>query len=328
MIDVRWRSASATLDFLATVSDDARPTDASVSALLESETLSAWVRAYSRWPEFDREQLRHVLMNLLCDEPVAQTPMMRILENGFRRALTDVDLLRENLARWRAVDFRAAETKALAFLPAGAEVAARVHFTVDDFNGGFFHERDVFLSVLDIHDSFFGVDALAHEFHHIGMQSLTRHEEADREPSEAQPTIRKRLTKYLVAEGLANCYCTPQLVGLLPNVIETDDRLRRKCKQYERRFRRLFEMACEILRGSCNLAPGTGTAHSLLNGFMFDSEGVLPPGHYFSARLVQHLENSPRVSRDEIIHLCVEPDGFYALCNRDPIESDLLFPLP
>ncbi len=65
-----------------------------MSILLQAETISAWAGAYSRWPEFDRDGLHCLLLNLLSNEPVAQTPIMQILENVFRRAAGEPNLLR------------------------------------------------------------------------------------------------------------------------------------------------------------------------------------------------------------------------------------------
>ena len=328
MIDVRWKGFTQILEFVMAVSEVAPPTGPRVAALMETETMAAWACAYAPWPEFDLGELYVVLANLLRDEPVARTRMMRTLERGFRQALERPDQLRENFGRCSRIDFNAAEQKAKAFLPADVELDAQVHFTVDAFNGGFFHGQDVFFSLLDIHDSFFGVDAFAHEFHHIGIRTLAGQRGREHALGGQQQALSSRLAEYLVSEGLANYYCSPRLVGIPPVKDAVDDPLAEKCSRYCSQFRELFAIACAILDSRPNSDGSVDTSdEELFRKLVFDPDGVLPPGHYLSARLVAQLDDSPRISRGEILQLCIEPERFFSLYNRDPIANDLVFPV-
>jgi hypothetical protein len=329
VIRVRLEGFPKIVKFLDQASQGIQPTKKAVNALLQTETMEAWVRAYSGWPEFSREGLADVLASLLRKVPTAETPMLKILESGFRRALVRLDALRENYDRCREIDFAAAESKALAFLPPGAELTARVHFTVDAFNGGFFHENDVFFSLLDLHEAFFGVDAFAHEFHHIGVRTLTRNHALTRRSAKPD-TERKRLVRqlamYLTSEGLANLYCSPQLIGISSVAHDAADALSEKCARYQSEFRDLFASAAEVLRCGTDASLNPATCREKLRRLTFDPDGVLPPGHYLSGKLVEQMERSPKIRREEIVALCAEPTRFFSLYNRDPIDEQLTFP--
>ena len=101
-----------------------------------------------------------------------------------------------------------------------------------------------------------------------------------------------------------------------------------KRSRYCSHFRELFAIACAILEGRPNSDGSVDTSdEELFRKLAFDPDGVLPPGHYLSARLVAQLDDSPRISRGEILQLCIEPERLFSLYNRDPIANDLVFPI-
>ena len=329
LIDICLDGFTRILEFLENAATGRSPTAETVNTFLETETMEAWGRAYAGWPEFDHAGLREILTSLLEKEPVGKTRMMKMLEDGFRRALTRLDTIRENFARWQALDFAAAEKKALVYLPLQTELKARIHFTIDAFNGGFFHGSDVFFSLLEIYEDFFGIDGLAHELHHTGVRALLkdapRYQRLAASDNAHQKMI-AQLAQYLVSEGLANFYCSPRLVGLHPAGCEHSRAMTTKLRDYQNRLPSLFSDATAVLIGAADPLQEFESCREKLQGLMFDPDGVLPPGHYLSARLVEPMERSSKIEREEIIDLCRDPMSFFALYNRDPIDNTLRFP--
>ena len=329
MIEVCVDGFTRILDFLENVAQGRSPNAETVNAFLETETMAAWGQAYVGWPEFDPAGLREILASLLEKEPVGKTRMMKMLEDGFRRAITHLDTIQENFARWQALDFAAAEKKAFTYLPSHTEFDAHIHFTIDAFNGGFFHGTNVFFSLLKIHEDFFGIDALAHELHHTGVRTLLKGASLYQRLTSSDDAGQKmiaQLAQYLVSEGVANFYCSPRLVGLHPDGGEHTASMTIKLEDYQNRLPALFGDAVAVLTGVTEPSKDLEACKKKLQRLMFDPDGVLPPGHYLSARLVEQIEHSSKIERKEIIDLCRDPMSFFALYNRDPIGEAFKFP--
>jgi len=80
--------------------------------------------------------------------------------------------LRETLARWKGLDVASAGQKALAYLPEGAKIQARIYPVIKPASNSFVFEGSAIFLFLDPHQSPEVVEnILVHELHHIGYGS-------------------------------------------------------------------------------------------------------------------------------------------------------------
>ncbi|HEX9009486.1 MAG TPA: DUF5700 domain-containing putative Zn-dependent protease [Holophagaceae bacterium] len=100
-------------------------------------------------------------------------------EAGFRafvlgpELLAQAPALRSTLARWEALDIRQAAAKALAYLPEGAAIRARIYPVIKPAANSFVFEGDaIFLALDPAKPPAVVENILAHELHHIGYASV------------------------------------------------------------------------------------------------------------------------------------------------------------
>jgi hypothetical protein len=86
--------------------------------------------------------------------------------------LTQAAALRETLARWKDLDVASAGRKALAYLPDGARIQARIYPVIKPASNSFVFEGNAIFLFLDPRQPPEGVEnILVHELHHIGYGS-------------------------------------------------------------------------------------------------------------------------------------------------------------
>ena len=311
MIQLHVAGVQRLLGFLASVRENSRIEGDDVKRLLEDETWQQFIRAYSRFEGFTREGLIRVLLNLGKPEPVGEGAVLRKLEEGFRSAMdpAEIEVLRRRLERVAEIDFGEAERVALRFLPEGTSLDLHIHFTIDAFNMGMVFENHVFFDLCRYDPERISLPSLSHEFHHVGAKPWLKQSRALRAlygTGDPRHRLLAEILEYLVSEGLANCFCSPEVLrSEHPRI----SRLRREWTTWLGHLTNILE---ELLSPEGD----ADRAAELLRELTIDLEAVLPAGHYLSGRMVMGMEKAPNITREQIIQLVKSPERFLELYNQ------------
>jgi len=290
MITVEDDGASLFLDIVeASIREGRRVTVEEAERLLSTRAMSFTLSAYEELLGLTRDDMVSILVNLGSERPVETDPVKLRFEEGFRScySLDAVSRLRGEVEAALSMDFGVAERKALRYLPAGTVIGSTVFLTVDAFNPGMVRGGDVGRSIIHgLHG--ISMDYMAHEFHHAGvMDCLSRRPGIARVAVSADTPeeVAAQLVCNLVSEGLANHYCTPNMVraGGHKNP-EANERIR----GYERNLSALFEETWSLI-------------------------GDLPKVHFIGEKIISVLEEDPEVGFKDIVELCNRPENLVSL---------------
>lgn len=335
MIIVDSHGVNQLLDLLEKVTRSGQsPSKQEIDALQSTKSISFMIEAYSRWPDFSKEGFADIIANLANTNPVGQGTVLLKLEEGFRSCLSleKISLLRQKLKKILKLNFTEAERIALKYLPPETPIESTIHLTIDTVNPGMVFKGNVSLSILHFEPENFNFSYLAHELHHLGFQFWVR----------SNPELKKLAFKgnvdhqeiavnmilYLLSEGMANYYCTPNMVRIHANASEKHNR---KIKTYERDLNKmLFEI--QLLLSDCiTKSVSVEKCKARLMNIVLDPEGVLPPVHFIGARIIETFDKDPKISRNDIVNLCKEPFRFFTfysqVCKRQgfpPFSSEVV----
>jgi hypothetical protein len=111
--------------------------------------------------------------------------------------LAKTDALASTLARWKRADLKAAAARALAYLPAGTQIRAKVYPVIKPKTNSFVFELEtdpaIFLYLDPDMDSAQFENTVAHELHHIGLAAAclptNKTEEFKRKPAEVRTLL-------------------------------------------------------------------------------------------------------------------------------------------
>jgi hypothetical protein len=111
--------------------------------------------------------------------------------------LARADALEETLARWKGADMKAAAARALAYLPPGTSIRAKVYPVIKPKTNSFVFELQtdpaIFLYLNPEMNSAQFENTVAHEFHHIGLAAAClpayEGEEFEKKPAEVRAVL-------------------------------------------------------------------------------------------------------------------------------------------
>ena len=289
---------------------------------MRDETWQQLIKAYTGFGGFSQEGLEEVLQNVLEEKPIGKGVVLKKLEFGFRELIdkTKQDKIRKRLEEVKNFDFGEVVQAALKYLPSNTNMDIHIHFTIDAFNTGMFRDDRVFLDIVRVEPSKINPEYLSHEFHHRGAEFwFKKNSRIEFLLNSKDPRLKLlgQALKYLVSEGLANAFCSPDYVhGKHPRV-----------KELRENRIKWFEQLLNLFQGLT--APTEEISHlkDMYNKITTDPEGFLPPGHFLSGIMVSEMEESSEVSREEIINLPKNPENFIHLYNQATKTSgQLVFP--
>ncbi len=294
------------------------------AALWENPSFAAWVGAYSRGIKNVEAGVRALLRDPGCDQQMEPAFFWRAIAQGFAEAMQpEINArCRRSLAALREVDTRGIETKVLAYLPPETPLGIDLHLTVDNFNGGMFRGRQVFLSVLKIPPERVAgvVEGLGHEFHHVGasywfdrnprLQQLRR--------QNAAGELSAQVIEYLVSEGLANAFFSPQAIEATPETTEEAQAHNARVRELEARWPAGLLQEIEALLSGALTTSDPEELERLRAAFQslsIDSSGAgLPAGHFAAGRMVQRI--SGVLPRERVIALVQAPWKLFGAYNE------------
>jgi len=226
------------------------PSNDEIEILLSTGSVSLMVEAYSRWPDFSREDFANVIANLANAKRASEGVVLSRLEDGFRSCLDEktINSLRQNVKEIVKVDFTESERLALTYLPPNTILKCIVYLTVDMFNPGMMYKGNISLSILDFDAKRFDFSYLAHELHHSGFQYWMAQNSALKglisDEISTHEQVAANMILNLLSEGIANYYCTPNMVRVHP---EASGKHNIKICEYERSFSRMWLQVQSLL---------------------------------------------------------------------------------
>jgi hypothetical protein len=315
MITIEDDGASMFLDIVeASIREGRRVTVEEAERLLSTRAMSFTLSAYEKLLGLTRDDMVSILVNLGSEQPVEIDPVKLRFEEGFRScySLDAVSRLRREVDAALSTDFGVAERKALRYLPAGTVIESTVYLTVDAFNPGMVRSGDVGLSIITgLHD--ISMDHMAHEFHHAGlMDCLSRRPGIARLAvgADAPEEVAAQLVCHLVSEGLANHYCTPNMVRVGEH---KSTEANEKILGYERNQNAMIEEAWSLIRDCLDGEKPLEEYKERLTDILIDRESILPKVHFIGEKIISVLEEDPEIRFKDIVELCIHPENLLFL---------------
>jgi hypothetical protein len=295
------------------------PTKEKIDALLSTKSISFMIEAYSRWPDFSKKGFVKIIANLANANSVGQGTVLSKLEEGFRSCLSleVINLLREKLEKILTLDFTEAERIALKYLPSETPIRSTIHLTIDTYNPGMIFKGNVSLSILPVDPENFEFSYLAHELHHSGFQYWIRHNPKLKnlafKGNVNHQEIAVNMILHLLSEGMANYYCTPNMVR---THTKASKRHNRKIKKYERNLNPMMLEIQSLLSDCISKSVLVEECRERLMNIILDPESILPPVHFIGAHIVEMFDKDPRISKSDIVNLCKEPSQFFTFYSQ------------
>jgi len=315
MITIEDDGASMFLDLVeASIREGRRITVEEAERLLSTKSMSFTLSAYEKLLGLTRDDMVSVLVNLGSERPVNTDPVKLRFEEGFRScySLEAATRLRREVGAALSTDFGVAERKALRYLPAGTVIESTVYLTVDAFNLGMVRGGDVGRSIIRGLDDI-SMDHMAHEFHHAGLiYCLSRRPGIARLAASADSPedVAAQLVCHLVSEGLANHYCTPNMVRADEHKSpETNEKIR----GYELSLYSMLDEAWSLVRDCLDGEEPLEECRERLMGILIDRESVLPKVHFIGEKLISVLDEDPEIGFKDIVDLCIWPENLVVL---------------
>ncbi|NHI84012.1 MAG: hypothetical protein EAX81_06900 [Candidatus Thorarchaeota archaeon] len=317
-IEFHPMGAKVLISHLRRVHDGSPLSEREINDILEQPDIYLWISVYDEWMKGSKSEFRDILCSLHKDSMNDLSKWGQHINQGLRNSLSRLDELEQALNHLTRYDWGLAASNTLQFLPKDTPLNAHVIMTIDGFNGGMFHDDNMFLSLTIIGPDTMSPQYFTHEFHHIGLGYWW----------ERNPVVKKfgqekasreawllRLYHYMVSEGLANAFCSPAMLSQTEHDDEQNRKHNKIIREYDSQFNEILyslETILEQIIGHSN--PEITEQYE---EFSLDMKThYLPKGHFLSGRMIQIMDESPAVSREEIIDLVREPFRFFQLYNR------------
>jgi len=323
MVRVFGSGARLLLDYLQAL-DGGEETAELWAAVWADRSFAAWIEAYAPWLEDFEAHMRSLLRAPAAVPDAEPAAFWQAFSEGFLQAMEPETnaRCRRVLAALLSADFGIAERAALTYLPPGTPLDVEVHLTVDGANRGMFRGQRAFLSVLKVSSEEIPtiLNRFGHEFHHIGAvywfeKNPQLAQAREREPGGAMAV---EIIKYLVAEGLANGFLSPQVLEPMEGASEEAKLQNARVRELEARYPAggIAQIERLLLKALSDPTPEELSAlEQAFRAFSLDLSGAgLPEGHFVAGRMVQRMARSLPLER--VVGLVQAPYLFFARYNE------------
>ncbi|MFZ6030656.1 MAG: DUF5700 domain-containing putative Zn-dependent protease [Chloroflexota bacterium] len=298
MLTIECLGAQSLFDVLKNSRLGQYPSQAEISSVLDANAF--FVDYYCQWKGVTRQNIGETVQRFAEPSWQSEHPVLAGLARGFHFALENLEELQAGLDNLKGLDASALAEQTATFLPPDTPLDATIHYTVDGFNGGFQFQDGIGLSLLHFnHPDQLG-PVIRHELHHVGFGYWAVHDPIRQAilTEISGRAVAVRHAQNLLAEGLANFYCSPLKADLahMPAAVIA------KLEHFAREDRLLLAQASDILTKA--LTPGADfqACQRAYDEIAVDLEGIQPAGHYIGARMVEIMS---QVHSTESIVACV-----------------------
>jgi hypothetical protein len=298
MLTIEYLGAQSLFDLLNRLRLGQPLTEAEISSAMDANAF--FVSYYCQWNGVTRQNIGETLQRFAQPGWQTEHPVLAGLARGFQFALGHLDELQSSLENLKGLDASALTEQTATFLPPDTPLEATIHYTVDGFNGGFQFQGGIGLSLLHFnHPDQLG-PVIRHELHHVGFGYW-----AARDPirqtiltETSGRAVVVRHVQNLLAEGLANFYCSP----LKPDQAHMPAAVVAKLERLVREDRLLLAKAGDVFAQALAPAADYQACQRAYNEIVVDLEGIQPAGHYIGARMVEIMS---QIHPTEAIVACV-----------------------
>jgi hypothetical protein len=315
VISVIGDGAEMFLDILeASIKSNTSITVEDALQILSTKSMSFTLKAYEQMIGLTKKDMITILTSLNNINSTQNDPIKNKIEEGFRfcNSLEKIETLHDNLKKAYEINFEIAVKKALRYLPKGTDIHSTVYFTIDVFNPGMVYNGNIGVSIVKGIGRV-NLDYLAHEFHHVGFHNcllkrsgLIRKAKDPMLPEEGVI----QLIYHLVSEGLANHYCTPEMVK---TGCHKSPRANTRIETYEQSFEEMIGDIWSLIKDCFDSIVSLSEYKERVSDIILDKESILPKVHFLGERMIAAIEKRPENSFDDIIELCNKPENFVQL---------------
>jgi len=322
-MEIRTEGASLLLDKLEMITEGQQLKKEDVEEILNHQDIQLWLKAYD-WIDSQKTKFKEMLNKLhdkIDDDNVPREQNISDLwkqkiDYGLREVIDNPKQMLASIEAIKNYDWDSTVKKAINYLPDETELDPVLVVTVDGFNGGMFRYGTVYLSLVYFDASVISKDILSHELHHMGAEywwekdsRIQKYKNSDNK----QMRYIAHLFTYLVGEGIANAFCSPQAITELKR--EETEQHDKMVKEYQEEIEDIFDRLEELLEKILE-CPEEGVSE-LYSEFTMDKENKgIPQGHFLSGKMVQVMDQSYSVSQDEILNLIKNPFDFLQVYNK------------
>jgi len=321
-MEVRTEGALLLLDKLDMIYEERKLEEQDIDEILKHTDIQRWLKAYEGI-EDQEAKFKQILGQLpnkrnygsVKGEQTIQELWEQKIDYGLRRVIENPEKMRSSVKEIKKYDWGSTVKKAREYLPDGTGLEPILIVTIDGFNGGMFQYETVYLSLVYFDYSMISEDTFAHELHHMGANYWWEKDPRIQEyknSDDKQKRYLAQLSTYLVGEGLANAFCSPEALA----EVDGDDAERHNemVRYYQQNLDEIFDKLEELIE---QIFENPDEVSELYNDFTMDMENRgIPQGHFLSGKMVQIMDRSSAVSRDEIINSIKEPFDFFELYNK------------
>jgi hypothetical protein len=297
---------------------------AEINEIVNQPDISTWVSVYEEWMNGASEEFVTILKSLHEETNIEYSEWGQHIHRGLRDSLPLLEEMMQSLNRLSEYDWIQTASKALQFLPHETILDINVIMTIDGFNGGMYHGNNIFLSLTNLDSSIMEPQYFTHEVHHIGMKywwERNKVVEKHKHKKESVEAWLLRLFHYMVSEGLANAFCSPRMLRFVEGNDKRAMKHNRIIEEYDSQLDEIFDILESLMQ--MIIRKTNPKIKAQYEKLVFDMENhFLPKGHYLSGKMVQMMDESPKVTREEIVHLVKEPFEFFHLYNEAASEGN------
>jgi len=328
-MDIRTEGTSLLLDKLEILGENERLKEEEIDEIVKHPDIQQWLKAYD-WIDDQKNKFRELLGRLSnetsddteSDDQDIYNLWLQKIDFGLRKAMKNIEQMQYSLETVKTYDWDSTVQKALDYLPDETELKPVLVLTVDGFNGGMFRHETVYLSLVYLDTSLISEDSFAHELHHMGANYWWEKDpliQRYQYKKDKQKFYFVQLFTYLVGEGIANAFCSPKAITEVEGEeTEQHDKMVRK---YQEEIEDIFDKLEKLLENIIEFSEEE--VSEIYSGFTMDKENRgIPPGHFLSGRMVQMMDRSSSISRDEILDLIKDPFNFLHIYNKAAEELE------
>jgi len=327
-MEIRTEGASLLLDKLEMLEED-QLKEEEIDEIIKHLDIQQWLKAYD-WIDDQKNKFRGLLdelpdeisNDLKSRDQDLHNLWLQKIDFGLRKAMDNIEQMRSSLEAIKNYDWDSTVQKALDYLPDETELEPVMVVTVDGFNGGMFRHETVYLSLVYFDTSLISEDSFAHELHHMGAEYWWKKDtliQRFQDKEDKQKYYFVQLFTYLVGEGIANAFCSPQAITEIEG--EETEQHDKMIREYQEEMEDIFDKLEKLLENIIEFSEEE--VSELYSNFTMDKENRgIPPGHFLSGRMVQMMERSSSVSRDEILDLIKDPFKFLHIYNKTAEELE------
>lgn len=308
--------------------------DTEINEIMISSDIDIWLKAYEPWIPEVRKVFHKIMKSLHLEQTEnlyvnsadeTEVRWSEHINKGFRSALENLSKLQTTLDILSSFDWVQTEENTLRYLPENTPLDAHIVMTIDGFNGGMFRDNYTFLSLLMIEPSSMKPEKYTHEFHHSGFGYWWNQHPLVKRYSSENGTKEKwllNLFHYLVSEGLANAFCSPSAISVIEGKGDHIIAHNKLVTNYESSMEEIFILIETIIASISE--NNLDSIKEQYDALALDTEhSALPKGHFLSGRMVQAMDKSRVIQKEQLIDLVKQPFNFLHLYNQAAVELDL-----